>query len=651
MIEPYYYDYWGKRVETPESTRRALLAAMGYENGRADDAHARHDSPVEVVRFGDAPPPARDAAWEVELEGGAPFHGRLEQLPLGYHRLTTRRGRREARCALIVVPAACYVPRAMRSGRVWALATQLYALRSKRNWGIGDFTDLVNFAELAGRAGAGAVALNPLHELHPSNPRSASPYSPSSRFFLNVLAIDVGEVAEIEDSPEVRAVTSSRAFTSDLRALRAAPLVDYAQVARVKLGILERAYTVFRAKPSGDLRRRAFRQFVRDRGIALERLAVYETLAEFFRERDSHCYGWRDWPSAYGSPSSPAVASFAQERRERVGFYCYLQFLAHRQLAAAARASRRQGVALYCDLSVGVERNGADAWSDQETILTDASLGAPPDPLNARGQNWGLAPLSPRTLRERAYEPFVSLLRANMRYAGILRIDHVMALRRAFWIPRDATAAEGAYVRYPFDEMLGIVALESLRNRCAVVGEDLGTLPEGFRERMSAARALSSRIFYFERDARGTFLPPAAYPRLAAASIGTHDLPTLAGWWTGDRSENEDRIADRLRLVDALEAADAIDAAGAARLRDDALRGGTLAAAAELVTAVHRFLAATPSMLAVVAIEDVLRETGAVNVPGTFDEHPNWQRKRSLLLEDIEDDGRLLQTGKLFVTK
>lgn len=651
MIEPYYYDYWGKRVETTESTRRALLAAIGCEDGD-DDADARRTSRVEVVRLGEAPKSARDAgSWKVELEGGDSFQGSFDELPLGYHRLTTRRDGREAASELIVVPAACYLPPAMRSGRVWALATQLYALRSKRNWGIGDFTDLASFAALAARAGAGAVALNPLHELHPSNPRAASPYSPSSRFFLNVLAIDVAEVAELEDSPEVRAIVASRAFTTELRTLRDAPLVDYARVARAKLGVLERLYSVFSAKPAGDARRRAFRRFVRGEGIALEHLAVYETLAEFFRARDSHCYGWRDWPSAYRSPSSAAVASFAHERRERVDFYRYLQFLAHRQLAAAARSARRQGVALYCDLAVGVERNGADAWCDQDAILTDASLGAPADPLNTQGQNWGLAPLSPRALRERAYDPFVALLRANMRNAGILRVDHVMALRRAFWIPRDAPASQGAYVRYPFEEMLGIVALESVRNRCAVVGEDLGTLPDGFRERMSSARALSSRVFYFERDAHGAFSPPDAYPRLAAASVGTHDLPTLTGWWTGDRSENEDRDADRLRLVAALERANAVDAAGAERLRDDARRGGTLAAASELVSAVHRFLAATPSMLAVVAIEDVLRETGAVNVPGTFDEHPNWQRKRSLLLEDIEADGRLLQTGRLFMTK
>ncbi len=652
MIEPYYFDYWGNRVETRESTRRALLAAMGHD----DEAKAVDDAdalpPVIVARIGEAPDfPFGDVRWAVDLESGDRFRGAPTEVPLGYHRLTVRRGLREETCALIVVPDQCYLPRKMRDGRVWALATQLYAVRSKRNWGIGDLTDLAQLSRIAGRAGAGAIALNPLHELHPSNPRAASPYSPSSRLFFNVLAIDVEDVAELAKSPEVRAAIASRAFRAGLRAVRDAALVDYARVARLKLEMLERLYAVFRARRASDPRVRTFRRFVREGGLPLERLGIYEALAEFFRNRDRQCYGWLDWPSEYHSPSSPAVARFANEHRQHVDFYRYLQFLARLQLASAAQSSRRSGVALYGDLAVGVERNGADVWADPDALLTTVSLGAPRDPLNAEGQNWGLAPFSPRALRKRAYEPFVALLRANMRYAGILRVDHVMALRRAFWIPCGAPASQGAYVRYPFDEMLGILALESVRNRCAVVGEDLGTLPEGFRERMASAHALSSRVFYFERDARGAFLPPGTYPRFAAASIGTHDLPTLAGWWTGDRSEHEDRAADRLRLVDALERAGTIDAAGAARLRDDAKLGGTLAAVPELIAAVHRFLAATPSMLAVVAVEDVLHEPGAVNVPGTFDEHPNWQRKRSLLLESIEADGRLMQTGRLLLTK
>jgi 4-alpha-glucanotransferase len=590
VIEPYYFDYWGHRVETPESTRRELSTAMAYDGDLL------------------APPESSD-------------------------------------------PQRCYLSRRMRNGKLWALSTQLYALRSERNWGIGDFTDLTTFAQLAARAGAGAVALNPLHELHPSNPTAASPYSPSSRLFLNVLYIDVERVAELAESPETHAVIAAPAFQARLEHLRGSEFVDYAGVAKAKFEMLERLHRVFvanRRERRYDARRRAFRRFLRTSGEALHRLALYEMLAESFRAHDPNCYGWLQWPAEYRVPESPHVAQFAGARQERVEFYLYLQWLAQEQLAAASSASRRAGVRLYCDLAVGVELNGADAWADQSGIVTGASLGAPADPLNTAGQNWGLAPLSPVALRLRAYQSFIALLRANMRNAGILRVDHVMALRRAFWIPRGAPASEGAYVTYPFEEMLGTLARESARNRCAVVGEDLGTVPEGFRERMQAADALSSRVLYFERDWNdGPFRAPEQYPRLAAASIGTHDLPTLAGWWLGDRSAGEDRGRDRFLLADALERAGTIHAAGAARLRDDAHSGGTSGVVPELATAVHTFLGKVPSTLTVIAIEDVLHETGAVNVPGTFDEHPNWRRKRSLLLERMEADGRLMQTGTM----
>ncbi|HLX26719.1 MAG TPA: 4-alpha-glucanotransferase [Candidatus Cybelea sp.] len=656
LIEPSYLSYWGERIETREETRRALLDAMGNDPVTLSEpalsgVEGKRDKrlpPVIVIRQGATPqlPPGVER-WSLELEGGEEFGGELAELPLGYHRLHSCGDS----CALIVTPPQCYLPPSMRSGRIWALSTQLYALRSEGNWGIGDFSDLAQFARLAGRAGASAVGLNPLHALHPSNPAAASPYSPSSRLFFNVLYIDVAKVAKERDSAEIQAELVHPEFLTRLEALRRAPFVDYSGVTKLKLAALERVHEIFRARRvrrSNERRARAFRRFVRAGGTALERLAIYEAMAEFFYERDPAAYGWQQWPADYRSPHSPAVAQFAQEHRERVEFYLHLQWIARGQLSAAAQTARAAGTRLYCDLAVGVEHNGADAWANQDVLLEGASLGAPPDPLNRDGQNWGLAPFSPIALRARAYRPFIDLLRANMRYAGILRIDHVMALRRAFWIPRGAPASQGAYVRYPFDEMLAIVALESVRNRCAVVGEDLGTVPEGFRERMEDAGALSSRVLYFQRDWKdASFLAPCRYPRLAAASIGTHDLPTLAGWWTGDRGDREDRARDRNLLVDALERAGAVDAAASARLRDDAAHGGTLSACGDLAQATHRFLAKTPSAMAVVAIEDVLNEPESVNVPGTFDEHPNWQRKRSLTLEEIDDDSRLWQTGRV----
>jgi 4-alpha-glucanotransferase len=605
-IEPSFTDYWGRETIVSDDTKRGLLAAMGFDTGDAGD-------------LDDAPPSQRSA----EL-------------------------------------LACYLPPELETGRTWLLATQLYGLRSARNWGIGDFEDLRALTEIAARSGAGGIGVNPLHALHPSNPRASSPYAPSSRLFLNALYIDPTTV------PEFSAADAPAA--AELEALRAEPLVNYERVAPVKWRAFERLHRAFRRDhlAAGTERAAEFVRFRQERGERLELLARYEAIADYFRSLDSRCYGWQQWPLEYRSPESAAVAEFAAEHVDRIEFFAYVQWLAHEQLAAAAQGGAGMACGIYRDLAVGVELNGADAWADQRTILGGASLGAPPDPLNALGQNWGLPPLSPHAMREQDYRPFAELLRANMLHAGALRIDHVMALRRCFWIPRGATPLEGAYVRYPMEDLLAVIARESLRARCIVVGEDLGTVPPGFRERMQEARILSSRLVYFERNwETGAFLAPQTYPHGAAASVGTHDLPPLAGWWIGDdlnvrarlalypdeqsqREAGEDRWAARFALIDAMLAEGAIDEAVAERLREDARANGTTAHLNELTAAVHRFLAATRSAMAVVQLEDVLCESDAVNVPGTVNEHPNWCRKRSVSVDDLERDGRLQQTGTFF---
>ncbi len=694
-IQPAFCDYFGNETRVSDATKTALLHAMGYDvsseeriagtlRDAGDEPWLRVVPAVCVVPAASAAeiecslaPDAGDGAleWAIAYEGSGSVAGRTAwseaawigervaggrrferrrvrietPLPPGYHRLTVRLGDVAEDATLIAVPPACFIAPAMEQGRMWALATQLYALRSHNNWGIGDFTDLARLAMVAAHAGAQSIALNPLHELYPSNPRAASPYAPSSRLFLNALYIDVMAVPDLAESPPARATIAEPDFARRLQSLRETELVDYARVARAKHAILALLFEAFRAnhlERPGDSRAARFRAFVRAGGRDLDRLALYESLAEHFHARDPRSYGWLHWPLEYRSPESAEVERFAREHRERIDFYLYLQWLADEQLARTAAAAQAHSLGLYRDLAVGVDRNGADAWSDPGAIAVDASLGAPPDPLNTNGQQWGLPPLSPRSLRERAYAPFVALLRANMRHAGILRIDHVMALRRAFWIPHGRPAAEGAYVSYPFEDLMGILVLESVRNACAVVGEDLGTVPEGFRDRLQAARALSSRLVYFEREWDGSFRSSGSYPRVAAASIGTHDLPPLLGWWSGDGGD--ERRHARFKLVDALVSEGCIDDAGAYRLREDAEAGGSVAAGDVLSPAVHRFLARTPSMLAIVAIEDVLGETEGVNVPGTVDEHPNWRRKRSLPLEALAHDGRLFTIGSIF---
>ena len=451
-------------------------------------------------------------------------------------------------CSLIVCPARCYVPDEMRRGKIWAISTQLYALRSERNWGIGDFTDLENFAQIAAKAGARAIALNPLHELHLHNPQSASPYSPSSRLFLNVLYIDVERVPEFQENREARALIDYDAFQQRLAEARSEDFVDYAGVAGAKLLILEKLYRVFIGHhlDNNDARGQAFRRFVKTGGLALERLAIYEALAQHFGSRDSTCYGWRQWPVEYRSPASPEVARFAREHRSRVDFFLYLQWIAEEQLAELPqRDARRAHLWLYLDLAVGADANGADVWADQDAFVVDASLGAPADPLNTHGQNWGLAPFSPLALRQRCVS---AVYRAAARqHAPRWNFAHrsrhgaaprVLDSSRRTGVERARTCAIRSTRCSAFWRWRAFATNAPSSERI------LEPSLKGLRERMESAGALSTRLFYFQRNwSAGTFLPPAEYPRLAAVSVGTHDLPTLAGWWTGDRSAYEDRAA------------------------------------------------------------------------------------------------------------
>jgi len=565
--------------------------------------------------------------------------------PLGYHRLSVALGDREAETLLIVAPRRCYLPPAL-ARRPWALTAQLYALRSERNWGIGDFTDLGRLAEGAGRQGAAALGINPLHALFPAEPRHISPYSPSSRRFLNPLYLDVAAMPDFAGTlpPE------------QLAAARAGDLVDYPAVAALKHRAFDACYRAFAERHLGaapSARGAEFRRFQREGGRALETFAVFTALHEhMLAERHSFC--WQDWPAPLRAAGSAEVARFAAERRERVQLHQYLQWEADRQLSESAQAATAAGLSLglYRDLAVGVDPNGAEVWADPGMTVTGASVGAPPDLLNMKGQDWGLAPVNPVALRREGFAPFIAALRANMRHAGLLRIDHVMALMHLYWIPRGAGPSEGAYVAYPFEAMRQIVALESERQRCAVIGEDLGTVPDGFREIMAEAGVLSYRVMLFERDHGGGFLPPEAYPEQASAAFSTHDIATLRGFWLGrdlewrraldlypsaeaGEKERRDRRRERRLLLEALIAAAALPRTAAQLLlpKDD---GPVFEPA--LTEAVYRFLAQSRAGLVLVQLEDVLGEIEQANLPGTVDEHPNWRRRVPLALDAILAD-------------
>lgn len=701
-ILPEYHDIWGNGHATSDDTRRALLGAMGLSCGDEAACEAalaawreqdwlRLLPPAQVVRA-DAPIrvpvclPARQAGmvwhWRLALEDGARREGRVvpEQLetldsariagedwhmraldlpPIaeaGYHRLgISPEGDGEpdgADMALIVSPARCHRPEAIQGDkRVWGVTAQLYGVRSGRNWGMGDFTDLLGLIEWATQAGAGLVGINPLHALFPHNPMHASPYSPSSRRFLNTQYLDVESVPEFAECGEARAQVADPDFQAKLHALRAASLVDYAGVAAAKSDILAMLHRHFRAHHRDDARGQDFRAWREQGGEELARFARYQALQEHFHARDPGLWGWPVWPPAYRDPASPEVTVFACENAERVDYFLYRQWLAETQLDRVGECSMALGlgIGLYRDLAVGVDLGGAETWSQRETYALDARIGSPPDDFNLLGQDWGLPPWIPHRLREAGYAPFIAMLRANMRGAGALRLDHVMGLMRLYWVPPGMRGDQGAYVAYPFQDLLGILALESQRNRCLVVGEDLGTVPDTVRAAMAERDILSYRLFYFEREHDGAFRTPARYPEAAAVAVSTHDLPTLAGYWRGldldlraslglftDPEElnrqTAARVMDRERLLAALVREGVLPEGFAPHAADTTAMNPTL------ILATHRYLARAPAKLALVQAEDMLGETEQANLPGTIDGHPNWQRKLSLDLEAWRED-------------
>lgn len=695
-IEEEFEDARGEVRRTSPDTRRALLGAMGFavdddEQARAALEHLdrvewnRVAPPVTVLYPGNAltleinlAAATGSLSWRITLEDGGVRSGearvdalelidrrRIENtarerrqlvlnvdLPLGYHQL--RIEPEGGRSTLIVTPGQCWLPTPIREGRrLWGVSAQLYLLRSALNWGIGDYGDLRRWVDLLKRRGADVVGLNPLHALFLDEPEDASPYSPASRLLLNVLNIDVTSLPELDLCGEARALIQSDAFQRALERCRHAPRVDYTGVADLKLRTLRLLFAAFQSDPESE-RWQALERFRQDRGETFERGCVFLALREHFAAQSQDHADWHAWPPAYRDPTSPAVTRFAEQRADLVRFHAWLQFIADAQLAAAARAARSMAVGLYRDLAVGADRRGEETWSNQTAVVASATVGAPPDIYNPPGQDWGLPPFNPVALREEGYQSFINLVRANMRHAGGLRIDHVMALQQLYWVPRGQPPTQGAYVRYPLNDLVGILALESQRNHCLIVGEDLGTVPAGFRERMAQAQILSYRVLFFERDDTG-FRPPHRYPQLALAVAGSHDLPTLRAWWEA----TDLKLKESLHLFPT---ARDVEQAWAERERDRndllvALRSAKLnmdidlriaeLTAEDLIRAAHAFLARSTSAIAIAQLDDITDESTPVNVPTTSDEHPNWRRRMSLTLEQLARHPRLAAVAQI----
>ena len=578
-----YHDHRGELRHFGAATKTALLRAMGC----AVDDPAALDACVGALeadrwarllpqvaaargpRIGvDLNVPAQEFgaifSWTVALEDGTRREGLLStadcpeiwrgevrgrwitrrrfELPVdlapGYHELRLQiAGGSAARCALVMAPSLCFEPPAVREGRrAWGLAVQLYTVRSRRNWGIGDFGDLVELVRWLAPQGAGFIGLNPLHALSSAEPERSSPYSASNRHFLNVLYICVPAVAEFDACAAARGRVAEPGFARALADCRANPLVDYRTVAALKFEILRLLFEEFRVRQLAldTERARRFHAFVAQGGEDLQLHACFEALDARAAAAPGGAAGWMNWPPEYRDPRGAAVRGFREAHGREVQFHLYLQWLAHEQLVEAQTTARVLGmpIGLYGDYAVGANASGSETWIDQAGYRRGAEIGAPPDALALKGQGWGIPPPDPVVMESQHLQGFVRLIRDNMRYYGALRLDHVMSLFRLWWVPAGASPAEGAYVHYPLYPLLTVLALESWRRDCLVVGEDLGVVPDEMRRAMHDFGVYHYKVMLFEKQ-DGRFRRPEEYARRALATVTTHDMPTLRSFWEG----------------------------------------------------------------------------------------------------------------------
>lgn len=702
-IESNYIDAWGNPAQVNENSKAKLLKAMGYavDDAQALQAQVEQEvsvnwstplNPVQVNREQDELYIAvrlpielvnDDYIVQIATEQGEehnipliPAEGELINathlnevefqeyllklpviLPLGYHELTLLADGEDklADMRLIVAPNACYHPQSILDGKkVWGLSVQLYCLRSETNWGVGDFSDLAYLTAQAAGQGAQFIGLNPIHALYPANPDACSPYGPSSRRWLNFIYIDVTAL-EGYDTENVQAVVTDAEFQSTLEYARNVDYVDYGAVTRLKLKALDAVFAYYQDKylSKNTKQNKAFKAFVAEGGESLEMLAVYDAMQEKLAAEGKPSWGWPVFPKDYSDYHNPAVAKFKKANAMRIKFYLFLQWQAALQLESANEVAKAHNmeIGLYRDLAVGVSEGSAEIWGNRDLYSTDASVGAPPDVLGPLGQNWGLPPMDPEKLYQQRYQPIIDLFDANMRSTGALRIDHVMALLRLWWVVKGDNAKDGGYVYYPVDDLLGILALESHRHRSLVIGEDLGTVPDEIRVKLAENGVYSYRVFFFEQAEDGGFFSPGHYPVQSMSTLTTHDMPTLTGYWHcydlelgkelglyptqeilnelyGSRHDNKQQILNSLHGHHSVP--DWLDRSVDHLPMSETLNYG-----------MQRHMAQGSSALLSLQLEDWLQMDKPVNIPGTFDEYPNWKRKLTRNLQDIFSDPAL----------
>lgn len=697
-IETDYWDIWGKQHHASAAVEKAILESLGVETGnrQAFEESLQHRSQREWNR---ALPPTlvldidqtphhvvvslaeargnEEATFEIRFEQGKPTqfsaalssipidqHAVLQgerfvrqrvpipvDLPLGYHELRLKMaGDHEASTRLIVCPSRAYQPHSLESARTAGIAISLYGVRSERNWGCGDTTDLKAMIDWAGEeAGASFVALNPLHAIPNRQPYNTSPYLPDSVFYRNPLYLDVEQIEDFQTCPRAVKLLKSAAIGREIAALRSAAFVEYERVYRLKLRFLRLLFHKFLDEwRQNSPRAQQFADYMRREGDLLHRFALYSTLDEAIRKTQPDAWNWRSWPEEYQDPESPQTQEFARRHWRGVLFHKYLQWQLDVQLAATQEHARERGlsIGLYHDLALATDRFGADLWAHRDFFVSGCRVGSPPDAFAPKGQDWSFPPPNSDRHFEDGYRLFAESIRKNCRHGGALRIDHVMRFFHLFWIPDGMEATEGTYVRDRHEDLLHILALESVRNKVLVVGEDLGTVPDEVRQTLHRFGILSYGLFYFARDRNGRFLEPQEYKRDALVSVTTHDLPTLAGYWLGrdidarreaGQLTNEDdyhrmreeRIGEKQRMLDVLARLHLLPDWFPRSARDVPELTG------ELHNAIVGFLASTPSKLLLLNQEDLLKETEQQNLPGSTEQYPNWRRKMKCTVEEL----------------
>ncbi len=695
-IEREYWDIFHKKHEVTSEVRRGILQALGWDAKSVEAVEQERirrfvekstsalEKTLVISGLDRAVPLTLPASsegsihFEIALEDGQRLTGSIErpqlrrthdtvasghlwttyelrlpaELPLGYHTIeVTINDRAVGRSRLIVCPNRAYVPENLAGGgRIAGLNVALYGLRSGRNWGCGDFTDLRTLTDWARNAiGFSFVGLNPLHALHNRAPYNTSPYLPLSMFYKNLIYIDIESVPEFKMSSCAEQLFHSARVQQMIGRLRDADLVQYEEIDELKRRFLKILYREFRRRRlENSVRAKAFADYCEREGDLLHKFALYCGLDEILHKQDRTRWIWQQWPLEYQDPESEACRDFAGQHPHTIEFYKYIQFVIEEQLSAAQKFAKQcgMGIGLYHDLAVATDNCGSDVWAYRRFYVNECRVGAPPDDFSPNGQDWAFPPPNTLAHREDGYRLYRESIRKIMRHGGALRMDHVMRLFRLFWIPEGVSAAQGTYVRDNASDLLRILALESVRNKSIVIGEDLGTVTDEIRDTLARFGILSYRLLYFERHNQDkSFKRSDEYPRQALVASTTHDLPTITGFWTfrdiearkaagladeaGYRSQIEDRKREKQRMLNTLHAEHLLPHYYARTAEQVPEVDGPLH------NAIIGFLAQVPSMILLLNQEDFTKETEQQNLPGSTEQYPNWQRKMNVKVEDL----------------